>query len=122
MTTNPTVPRADDLNAAIDRVTKTYHAALQVQLSRLDRIMANVAGNYGLVYFKLQPLAELFIELQTALYRHVADQEELLFPPASSDSSRSNEKRTPATPSSPRSVTASRPTSTSRRYSTRFRS
>ena len=79
-TTKRALPTTDDLHAVIDRVTGTYHVTLQVQLSRLDRLLTNVAAHYGLSYVKLQPLAQLFIELQRALGSHVADQEQVLFP------------------------------------------
>lgn len=79
-TTNPAAGRAGDLSAAIDRVIETYHAPLRSQLARLDRIMSKVAAYYGLAYLQLQPLAQLFVELERALRTHVTAQEEQLFP------------------------------------------
>ena len=71
---------ATDLQAVIDHITDTYHGPLEAHLSRLDRLMAYVAARYGLSYFKLQPIAQLFVKLEGDLRCHVADTEERLFP------------------------------------------
>ena len=74
------LPSVNELDLVIECVTEAYRTPVHNQLARISDSMSNVAARYGLSYLDLQPLAKSFIELERALMRRVADQEQRLFP------------------------------------------
>lgn len=78
------VPEIDaasmSLTALADHIEKTHHAALKVELPRLDAMTAKVAAVHGSADVRLRDVQETFFGLAAEMTSHMQKEEQILFP------------------------------------------
>jgi regulator of cell morphogenesis and NO signaling len=64
----------------IEHIIAIHHDYTRSELTRLERLMTNVAARHGLCYYNLVDLAETFLVMKRDLLEHMEKEERVLFP------------------------------------------